>query len=658
MQPKQIFALMVGIDKYQSPVPPLEGCVNDMRAFADFVELRTKRKGIPLHLNILENQFATRFKIVEQFEQHLRQAGKDDMVVFYYSGHGSQEPAHKVFWPLEEDRKNETLVTYDSRQPDGMDLADKELATLLDMIARKGTHISVVMDCCNSGSGTRSALVEESPAKTRVRQTPDFKGLRPLDSYILPREGVNTRGAFHFEGNVGEKLIVPTPRHVAMSATQPFELAKETWLGGTPRGVFTYSLLEVLGQAVGPLSYQDVLRQVRGLVKQRTSDQSPQLYAEQAADASLEFLGGSTTQNTNFFYLSHNAQLGWEIDAGATQGLRAGGSKDTRLAVYDQQATDQDLVNPRKAKGEVSVKEVRVASSVVRLEGSLSLDRGVRYRARISQMSSSPLLVHVRGNDPHGINTAQVAIGEEGDPSIYLRHIAQPADANYHVVVRNNQYVIIRPTDADDQPLVEQLDGYSAPQARKLASYLVHIAKWERVMMMSNPGSRLPSSAIKLDLLEPQQDQLIVPGRTGYEFLVKTQGNPGDAPRFRVRLTNRSGEKLFVSLLYLGSQFNIEPSLLAQGGLWLDPGAEAFALNGRSIQARVDPGHIAIGRTEAQETFKVIFATSELNTATMKQDSLAAPQASTRSLIFDEGPSGANQEAWNCDQTMITVRAV
>ncbi len=664
MQAKNVFALMVGIDKYQSPVPALEGCVNDMRAFADFVELRTRRKGIPLHLNILQNQDATRLKIVEQFERHLTQAKQGDMVVFYYSGHGSQEPAHKLFWPLEEDRKNETIVCYDSRQPDGMDLADKELATLIDLVTKKGASLTVVMDCCNSGSGTRAAMVEASPAGTRVRQTPDFDGLRPLDSYILPREMASSRGAFSFSGATSsERLAVPTPRHVALSATQPFQLAKETQLGGSPRGVFTYSLLEVLSGVTGQLSYEDVVRQVRSLVKQRTSDQSPQLYAAEAADLRLEFLGGSLAQNQNYFYLSHHNTRGWEVDAGAANGIPAVGTGQTRLAVYDPQAIEADLLDRKKAKGFVSIKGVEAARSSVREEGSLQLDKTKQYRSVVSELAGEKLRVHVRGDNTHGVNTATVALGEAGGPATYLQLVTDPRQATYHVLVKNNRYTLLKSTDADDQPLVRQLDGYSVEQARGVAKDLVHIAQWERTLKMSNPGSRLASNAIRVDLLEATGDAVISPGGLGYQM--KVEANK-PAPAFRVRISNRSGEKLYVSLLYLSSQFEVEPGLLAQGGLWLEPGAEAFALNGRAFRVGISPGHLQRGRTETTEVLKAIFATTELQPGSLKQEEIEAPRAETRSvgeegtrsLIFDTVGTDSGGDDWNASNTVITVMAV
>ena len=146
-------------------------------------------------------------------------------------------------------------MCYDSRLPDGMDLADKEIATLLDVVARKNPHIVVIMDACNTGGATR-----DIHSKARNMSAPPAQ-VRDPHSYILPRSTTQSRAvAFYPETS---ELVVPNPRHVVLSAAQSFELAKETYLGGTPRGVFTFSLLEILEKSVGALSYSDLIRQVR-----------------------------------------------------------------------------------------------------------------------------------------------------------------------------------------------------------------------------------------------------------------------------------------------------------------------------------------------------------------------------------------------------------
>ena len=113
---KNIYALLVGIDAYTYPVPPLQGCVNDIKAIAEYLQGRITQDNYQLHLRTLFDRDATRQGIIDGFRQHLSQATSEDIALFYYAGHGSQEQAPPEFWEVEPDRLNETIVCYDSRQ--------------------------------------------------------------------------------------------------------------------------------------------------------------------------------------------------------------------------------------------------------------------------------------------------------------------------------------------------------------------------------------------------------------------------------------------------------------------------------------------------------------------------------------------------------------
>ncbi len=110
-----LYALLVGIDNYASPVNPLQGCVNDVLAIEEYLQTRVKTEGWNLQLKTLKDGEATRQAIIDGFREHLCHADSKDVALFYYSGHGSQELAPPEFWDLEPDRLDETLVCYDSR---------------------------------------------------------------------------------------------------------------------------------------------------------------------------------------------------------------------------------------------------------------------------------------------------------------------------------------------------------------------------------------------------------------------------------------------------------------------------------------------------------------------------------------------------------------
>ena len=128
---RTIYALFVGIDDYAGGVNSLKGCVNDVTRLHDLLAARVSSgsdRFVPL---LLTNAQATRQGIIDAWRSHLGQAGPDDVALFCYAGHGSQENAPPEFWDFEPDHLNETLVCHDSRAAGGWDLADKELAQLI-----------------------------------------------------------------------------------------------------------------------------------------------------------------------------------------------------------------------------------------------------------------------------------------------------------------------------------------------------------------------------------------------------------------------------------------------------------------------------------------------------------------------------------------------
>ena len=184
--PRNIYALLVGINDYapDSGVRGLQGCVQDIRTIQAYLEDRVPLENLHL-LPPLLNEQATRQAVIDAFRNHLCQAGSDDTVLFYYAGHGSQEDAPEEFWTIEPDCLNETLVCYDSRNENGLDLADKELAALIGKVAEKNPHIVLILDCCHSGSGTRDPMQE-----VEERRLPKSNRRRSFDSYLVAAKGL------------------------------------------------------------------------------------------------------------------------------------------------------------------------------------------------------------------------------------------------------------------------------------------------------------------------------------------------------------------------------------------------------------------------------------------------------------------------------------
>ncbi|MEE9351868.1 MAG: caspase family protein, partial [Thiotrichaceae bacterium] len=209
-----IYALLIGINDYAGSVPDLRGCHNDVERFANVLETRFEAESEDVL--VLKSSNATKAKILDGFKTHLSQAGENDTVIVYYSGHGSQERAPEEFWDIEPDRQNETIVCHDSRVGAG-DLADKELRFLIAGLAEKNPHILIIFDCCHSGSGTRSAGNIDVSA---VRHAGSDQQNRSLEKYVFFE-------AAKQEGWANDMGALPEGRHVFLSGCHDSELSKE-----------------------------------------------------------------------------------------------------------------------------------------------------------------------------------------------------------------------------------------------------------------------------------------------------------------------------------------------------------------------------------------------------------------------------------------------
>lgn len=232
------YALLVGIDQYpKNTVSPLSGCVNDIISIEDYLNHRVLiDQDHQLHLRILKNEQATRQAIIDGFRQHLCQAQKDDVVLFYYCGHGSQENASEEFSRfglVKLDGLNETLVCYDSRSQseDSWDLADKELAYLIAEVSENNPHICIILDSCHSGSGTRDPLQQ-----TGVRLASADKRNRPLNSYIFKEEELQQLSTSRSLQEHPSSWKILNGSHVLLAACRDSEVANEIHRKGQAGG--------------------------------------------------------------------------------------------------------------------------------------------------------------------------------------------------------------------------------------------------------------------------------------------------------------------------------------------------------------------------------------------------------------------------------------
>ncbi|KAG8848339.1 hypothetical protein FRC20_002551, partial [Serendipita sp. 405] len=230
-----------------------------------------KELGIPSsHIRTLCNEEATRAAIIQQ----LRDLSTDDRIqlgdpiVIFYAGHGTTSPSPPG-WEAG-GPEIQMVVPYDCLETVNDNLVypipDRTFGALLEKMAKnKGDNLTVIFDCCHSGSGTRDASLDVTGgARQSDRSVRGFK----LKVEIPPTLDGEKWGSGHEERGSSIPAGFCHSRlrsHVMLAACSSKETAKEEAM----KGRFTTALLEVLS-AVGAdrLTYTGLIQRIPILPEQ------------------------------------------------------------------------------------------------------------------------------------------------------------------------------------------------------------------------------------------------------------------------------------------------------------------------------------------------------------------------------------------------------
>ncbi|NLC55967.1 MAG: DUF4384 domain-containing protein [Armatimonadetes bacterium] len=184
----QKWALMVGVNDYVAErIPDLRGCRNDVELMKSVL---VQKYAFPEnHIRLLFDRDATKERILAEMDNWLvKQAKPGDVVVFHFSGHGSQAPNDNPNEDPEEDRLDETICPSDIRTDRAFrDVRDDELGAVLAKLSQ--THLTVILDCCHSGTGTRAlGEIDDLVSPFKIPADADGKPLTTLTRYIYRPE--------------------------------------------------------------------------------------------------------------------------------------------------------------------------------------------------------------------------------------------------------------------------------------------------------------------------------------------------------------------------------------------------------------------------------------------------------------------------------------
>jgi Caspase domain len=448
-------ALLVGINNYlhSDKISALAGSINDVEEMRQL--LIGKFEFPPENILVLTDSQATHAAIINAIQtQLIAKAQQGDIVVFHYSGHGSQmkDVTGKMISGVDE-----TIVPYDSRDPAGkvFDISGAELHPLLLQLAKKTKNVTFILDSCHSGTLVRGARVRSVVADTR---TPP-----PLPAYTV--------AAMREVGAVSEDTA---PKFAAIAAATSRESAFEHFADGKDHGALTYFLVRQLRTAKAGVTYRDIMDNVAGDV---TANYPSQHVSLEGAEAD-QYVFGDGSSLTRVYVTASPSLLtphGVTLTVGQVQGATLGSAYD----VYPPGS--RKFAPPERPVAKIRIASVGALSSEATFISGSSIPRASRAVEREHQYGKSRMRVFLDGVE--GSATLQ-SIRTAMQTMTNVELVDRPSACNMQLKESGGR---IQTLGADSTTLSTPVAVSDPGAVDRVIGQLKSWAKWFGVLSIHNP---------------------------------------------------------------------------------------------------------------------------------------------------------------------------
>lgn len=276
-------ALLVGINRYKESdrFINLRGCTTDVEMQKQLLIHRFKFHPSDIITLTDESDLSpTRENILTAFEEHLiKQATPDSVVVFHFSGHGSRVLDSE---PIHEDDLNSTFVPGDV-EGDLEQVDDIMGRTLFLLMSALDTEqVTVVLDSCYSGGGTRGnvRIRAADGGRTFKASERELTYQEKWLSNLEAKQGIDRTEFF-------KRREIGVAKGAVIAAAQRNQPSADVTFDGFDAGAFTYLMTQFLWQQTDSL--QSTIARVRSDTQQ-LSGQLPLLDTQINANESLYFV--------------------------------------------------------------------------------------------------------------------------------------------------------------------------------------------------------------------------------------------------------------------------------------------------------------------------------------------------------------------------------
>jgi hypothetical protein len=318
---------------------------------------------LPANLQPLRNEEVTKQRVRRGWDWLLEDAAPGDRLVFHFSGHGS------FTTDLDDDEADgvdELLCLHDMDWDDDQTyITDDELRAFTERVP-PGVLLTVLLDSCHSGTGTRmlmapggvrSLAVEKQPlvditaSMQRMELTAGTRGLRlsaaeaggAVQRLLSPRSDDDDRRAvlvryveppakvaatLHRGGvrsgfrSFAARGAVADMNHVLWTGSNAQQTSADAFLDGEYHGAFTFYFCQTVRQTGAGVDHQDLIQGIRSTLLHHRFSQTPQLEPATAAGPLFQWrLPGIGQQQEG---QQDGQQVGQQV--GQQSGQQGGGS--------------------------------------------------------------------------------------------------------------------------------------------------------------------------------------------------------------------------------------------------------------------------------------------------------------------------------------------
>ena len=267
-------ALLIGINRYRIPGADLRGCINDVKNLR--AALTTYYGFSSKNVTTLIDFAATTRAMQASIEKLVRGARKGDVLLLHYSGHGANVPDDDGD---EADRRDEILcpTDLDWKKP----LRDDWLRKTFDRLRAKPVSLTVIMDCCHSGTNTRLLLPPD--AKIIPRYLPNPWDIMAVESGRALRGKVvgELRRSSRAARKRSDAVDADIPE-LLITGCRDTQTSADAYIGRSYNGALTYHLVQTIKEAKGRLSYRELHARTVTRLSRAGFEQVPQLEGRKA----------------------------------------------------------------------------------------------------------------------------------------------------------------------------------------------------------------------------------------------------------------------------------------------------------------------------------------------------------------------------------------